>query len=175
MSQKKTITLPIAILILLIAGIVGDILLYLHVHEFDSIVRIVTGLGTTAALIILLKEGVFIKSKLFLSFTILFILATTIGLLFKILHWAGADLLLLIGLTGIPFVYTIHFLLKKNKNLPDYLKVIWILLLSMGLMFTILHWQYGNLVLQAQAILFLIQYAVFVIRSIKIDRMNKIA
>lgn len=168
----KKISLPLIILIILIIAIIGEVLLYYNVHDLDSLQRIISAFGRLAALIILLKEGSLIKSKLFITLMVLLIITSVAGFLIKILHWAGADLMIMIGLSGISLVYIIHFLLKKAKKLTDYLKVIWLLSFSMGALFMILHWHYGYLLIQIQSIVFLILFAIFTARTIKIDRVN---
>ena len=145
----KKISLPLIILIILIIAIIGEVLLYYNVHDLDSLQRIISAFGRLAALIILLKEGSLMKSKMFITLMVLLIISVA-GFLIKILHWAGADLMIMIGLSGISLVYIIHFLLKKAKKLTDYLKVIWLLSFSMGALFMILHWHYGYLLIQIQ-------------------------
>lgn len=159
----KKLSFPVVILILLIIGIIGELLLYFKIDTFATILEILSALGRIAAIIILLKEGSFIRSRILITILSLFIFIVLVGMLFKILHWEGADLLLMIGLTGIPFVYLVHFFRKKNKKITDYLKVVWLFAFSTGLMFTILHWPYANLFLQIQAILFLMLFVMYVV------------
>ncbi len=159
----KNLSLPVIILIVLIIGVIGEVLLYFNVHEFDSLQRIISAFGRLAAIIFLVKEGSFIKSKILITIQGIFIFIFLVGMLFKILHWEGADLLLMIGLIGIPVVYLIHFLRKKNKGITDYLKAVWLGVFSTGLLFTILHWPYANLLIQIQAILFLTLFVMYVV------------
>ncbi len=50
----------------------------------------------------------------------------TIGVLFKILHWKGADMLLLMSSFAIAITYFTRYLSKKQKNHFDLLKMLWI-------------------------------------------------
>lgn len=86
----KKISLPLIILIILIIAIIGEVLLYYNVHDLDSLQRIISAFGRLAALIILLKEGSLIKSKMFITLMVLLIIISVAGFLIKILHWAGA-------------------------------------------------------------------------------------
>lgn len=50
------------------------------------------------------------------------------GALFKIMHWPYANILMLIGSSLIALLYSIRFIVKKNKECLDYIKVVMILL-----------------------------------------------
>ncbi len=62
-----------------------------------------------------------------------------IGVLFKILHWKGADALLLMGSCSIATTYFIRYLSKKQKNHLDLLKMLWICSVSVCLPLFIMH------------------------------------
>lgn len=49
-------------------------------------------------------------------FGALFSMITVLGYLFKITHWVGADLLLMVGLLGIAFIFIPSFFIYKYRK-----------------------------------------------------------
>lgn len=97
------------------------------------------GLGELAGLVLLLRNGALASSGAFY-----FVLAgwtlALVGGLFKILHWPGADLLLLAGLLGMALTYTVHFGSKPLKTRLAVLKLLWVLAATLGALGILLHW-----------------------------------
>jgi hypothetical protein len=58
---------------------------------------------------------------------------TCIALLFKLQHWVGGALFLVVGLVLIGIFYLIYFLTKRPKRLLDWLKVIYLVSVAAGL------------------------------------------
>ena len=50
-----------------------------------------------------------------------------VGALFKLLHWAGADVLLLVSLGGLALTYAMRFARKQAKSQFDVLKLVLVL------------------------------------------------
>jgi hypothetical protein len=73
-------------------------------------------------LILLLVNGVFMGTTLY-RITMGFCVLSLVSLALKILHMPGADETLMLSFFTIPVLYLIHFLLKKQKDLLDFLKV----------------------------------------------------
>ncbi|MES2726029.1 MAG: hypothetical protein V4643_02925 [Bacteroidota bacterium] len=49
-------------------------------------------------------------------FGALFSIITVVGYLFKIMHWVGADYLLVAGLSGIAFIFIPSFFIYKYRK-----------------------------------------------------------
>jgi len=81
--------------------------------------------------------------KLFypLSFAILLFM---FGFIMKTLHWPGARIVLISGFSLLVVVYVIRFSLKKQKDLIDHLKLIFIILFPVGFLFMTLHLPYAH-------------------------------
>jgi len=50
------------------------------------------------------------------------------GVLFRIQHWPYANVLISLPNLGIPVIYTIWFVGKKNQTTNDFLKLLWVTL-----------------------------------------------
>jgi hypothetical protein len=84
-------------------------------------------LAKIAATLMMLRHGTFIDRKYFyLAYGIGF--AIVVGLLFKIMHYEGADQILTFSLPAMPVLYFIHFLSKKKKQVLDILKMLTVVL-----------------------------------------------
>ena len=77
------------------------------------------------AAVLILRFGTITKSVLWRFVKFLFGVAC-IGVMFKILHWAGADIILPVSMLAIALLYLIHFVKKPKKNHLDILKLLWI-------------------------------------------------
>lgn len=67
------------------------------------------------------------------------------GILFKIMHWPGAKLILSSVLILLPIVYSIRFYFKDKKLFSDYLKLVLVIIGSFAyLLHKILHWPFGK-------------------------------
>lgn len=98
--------------------------------EFDSgiidvFLTIASFVMSTFWIIYLINDSKFRKT-IFGRITYLFLAVIIIGLLFKIQHWASAGTTLKIGYVGIMINYAIRFITKKQKNLLDILKLLWV-------------------------------------------------
>lgn len=81
--------------------------------------------------------------KLFypLAFAILLFM---FGLIMKTLHWPGARIVMISGFSLLLLVYVIRFSLKKQKDLIDHMKLIFMIIFPAGLLFTLLHLPYAH-------------------------------
>lgn len=138
MTNKTTL---IIIAISLVAALVGLIISF-----FDASINLadllLTGGYTIAqflGLLILLYNGSLIGTKYFRI--IQFLTGITIlGALFKIMHWPGANEMLLISLNGIALTYLVRFINKKQKGHLDILKLLWVLTTYISVALVLLHW-----------------------------------
>lgn len=80
-------------------------------------------LAEIAALIAMARNGKFIHTIYYKLFRFVVVLIV-IGVLLKILHYTGANEVLLLSLLTAAGLYLFHFLLKKEKKLLDVLKML---------------------------------------------------
>lgn len=88
---------------------------------------------------LLVKNGTLRKTTYFKLISV-FIGLLIFGAMFKVMHWPGASIILIISLIGIPLIYTIHFLKKTIKNILDFLKLAWVLTPYIAVLFVIMNW-----------------------------------
>jgi hypothetical protein len=71
------------------------------------------------------NRGIFRKSR---AAKLLYIALALVllGVLARIQHWAGSHLMLLTGIIAVSVIYLIHAVQKQKKQLPDYLKMAFI-------------------------------------------------
>ena len=106
------------------------------------------------------------KVRLFLRLSMS---VTLIGILFKILHYAFAAELLVIGVIGIVIFYGISFYQKQQKTLLDYAKVFLLISFLAHYLFRILHLQFGYVftyIFQGALILFIIAYVMDILLDV---------
>ena len=77
------------------------------------------------ALYLIAGESKFMRSK-WMRIIRAFFGLLILGVLFKILHWPGADFVLLGAITGLIVIYTIWFIRKPKKLMLDWVKWLWI-------------------------------------------------
>jgi hypothetical protein len=68
-----------------------------------------------------------------------------IGILLRILHLEGANLVVLAGFVAIIPLYTFRFYKKQNKLLLDYIKIIFVLSFCVNRIFLVLHLSYREI------------------------------
>ncbi len=155
MSNKLSI---IVIAFLLSIGLIGELFSYTVAITITSVLG---GAGRMGGMFMMLNNGSLKKQWLF-SVSILILAAVAlIGLLFKITHAPQADMLITIGFIGIAFIYVIHFLRKSNKGSLDILKVIWVIVMSVTLLFTVRHMNFRTGLKIVEGLCFLALFSVF--------------
>lgn len=94
----------------------------------------------------LAKNGHFFNSNWFVrcKIAIPFIL---IGALFKIQHYPFASTLLIAGFAIVLVCYLSYFITKKDKNIIDVLKLLWVITEITGRALKINHFPYGKVML----------------------------
>ena len=97
-----------------------------------------SGLGQLLSLWLLVRNGtilgtVYARIMLFLGGLLL------LGVAFKILHWVGANPLLVIALVGIALTYSMRFFRKPEKGRLGVLKLLFVLVFSSSALLTFLH------------------------------------
>ena len=117
------------IALLLLAALIG----YLTSADINILV-----IAQLLAIVMMLINGTFLKSSLF-KFASFAIGLAILGTLFKILHWTGADELLVCSSIALFIVYVVYFILKQNKRRIDVLKVLTLFSLLFTRLAFILH------------------------------------
>jgi asparagine N-glycosylation enzyme membrane subunit Stt3 len=80
------------------------------------------------------------------------------GTLFKIMHWPGSNVLIVVAAGLVAILYTIRFASKKDKNATAIVKFTWVLVASFSYPAKILHWpslKYLHLIVSIGAIYWL--------------------
>tara|TARA_R110002051_G_scaffold153510_5_gene225957 strand:- start:37913 stop:38578 length:666 start_codon:yes stop_codon:yes gene_type:complete len=98
------------------------------------------------------------KSNLFLRLSIALAL---IAVLFKMMHWPFAEIILIIAAVGISLFYSIWFYLKTNKTWLDYAKLFLLISFLLHYLFRVLHLNYGYIfsyIFRVALVLFIIAY-----------------
>ena len=67
------------------------------------------------------------------------VILVIVGALFKIMHWPGSNILMLVGFISIGVLYSIRFLKKDPKLRLDYVKLILVLLWLVNYTITVFH------------------------------------
>lgn len=96
------------------------------------------------ALDMILKESTVFFTGYF-RFISLCIGVLIIGALFKIMHWPGADQMVLISMSGIAVIYTIRVLHKKRLRFLDISKWAWLITGITSSLLSFLHQPYAQL------------------------------
>ena len=100
------------------------------ISDTDRLLLIAQDIG----IIMMLINGTFWGSRHFKIARVV-IVVVLLGMTMKIMHYTGADEVLVISLSLLWALYFIHFLSKKSKSVLDYLKVIMLLLfISLGIL-----------------------------------------
>jgi hypothetical protein len=102
--------------------------------------------------LLLTFKNYYTMKKVMLRSGIFSAVAFTIGALFKIMHWPGASMLLVLAITSVSFVFLPIFFLVKTKEVKEK-KEKFILgfgsffgvLFSISIMFKIMHWPGANM------------------------------
>jgi len=142
-------------------------------YPFDNII-LSRGwlLAKIAATWMMLTHGTFVNRRYFyLAYGIG--LAIGLGILFKILHYAGADQILAISLPAMVVLYFVHFLSKKQKQALDILKVLTVSFHFIIALLLIRHWMDGHTwVSYLPECSFWLTFAVYIVLGIQRKTMN---
>lgn len=140
---------------------------------FDGMRMSKQGLGIVligvfySATALLLKNGTFAYTPFakWINFSAGIII---IGALIKIMHWPGADIMLIVGLLSVPVIYTIYFFAsKRSLNLQSILKVLFVYGTVLWRLFTIEHWPYANELQQISELVLLLILVLFFSKNYK--------
>lgn len=97
------------------------------------------GVGQILGMLLLLQNGN-IQGTVYFRIIRFCMGLILLGAMFKIMHWPGANLILLLSMFGVAITYGIWFLRKKQKGRLDFLKLVWVLSAFIGTVLVILHW-----------------------------------
>jgi len=79
-----------------------------------------------------------LRAPLRMCISILFI-----GIMFKIMHWPFANILIIAPIVIIAILYPFRFAYKKQKLPIDFVKLFLVLFWALNAIFTLLHWPYA--------------------------------
>ncbi|MES2622288.1 MAG: hypothetical protein V4615_15665 [Bacteroidota bacterium] len=170
--QKESKTLIFLIGLLLIVGLLGEFLFYLDITQFGTVTQTGTAIGRLGGLILLFRQGTLTKSRSFFQLTVVLLGLTVLGAIMKIMHWPFANLILLIGLIGIPTIYSFHFFKKAKKHRLDILKFCWVTVCYVSAIFLIQHFPFRYELQTIEGVLFLIMFTDFAYGQYRTDRQS---
>jgi hypothetical protein len=67
------------------------------------------------------------------------------GALFKIMHWPGANVMMLVAYAVIPPLYIVRYFKKTEKKLIDHVKLLLVFSWCLASAFRVFHWPYGDI------------------------------
>ncbi len=115
-------------------------------------------------LIIILRDGSITDAKPYNILMLLCLTVVLVGAMFKIMHWPGANMMLILSLSGLMVIYAARYAFKPRKDLLDNLKVIFFCSWILAALNHIMHWP-GADVLQLLASSSFIGMAAVVIKK----------
>jgi len=109
-------------------------------------------LTSMVGFVFLMRNGTFHKT-IFLKIALIISSVIIIGILFKIMHWPGSNIMLTLGFSSMIVNYGIRYAKKTTKSRLDYLKLLWVassFIISLGI---IMHWGFKDFALVPHIIL----------------------
>lgn len=91
----------------------------------------------------IIKNGTFIYSPEY-RFVKLGIAIILVGTMFKIMHWPFATPILGLGCISFSIVYLYYLIQKNQTRWSDFIKLIFVLTVSIGRLFKMFHWPYSK-------------------------------
>ncbi len=92
------------------------------------------------------------KSNLIRNAELIAVIPAVAGSVFKLLHWPGANILLIVGLCALAFLQLIKAQRPETENrkkvMQHYAKHLTLAVLLIGILFYLMHWPSGKLLLQ---------------------------
>lgn len=130
----------IAIIIFLLVSITGLFLIEFSLQKKlgETLNTIGLSFAQLIGLIMLVTNGTILTTKIFRTIQV-GIGFLIIGAMFKIMHWPGASIILLVSMFTIAITYLVRFIYKKNKNRLDVLKLLWVLFSYIGGFLILMH------------------------------------
>ena len=157
---------------LIILGFIGNLLNYFDIKTFNLLTSVANGTGRVGG-IILLTHHVSLKRqdhRPYFQMILGFLCILIIGILFKFSHWPYSNFILNIGLLGFPITYIIRFGRKQHKKVLDILKVLWVTLIFIMLIFNINHWPYVHELLIVENFIFIFMIIDFVAQNFQTSK-----
>lgn len=142
MTSKNLLRIISSSLFVILIGIILN--LFYQTKEIGYVLLNIGAVVGQLSGIYLLFRNSMLQTTVFWKIIKFFIGLTILGALFKIQHWVGAGILLLISQLGICATYTIRFLLKKYKKRLDILKFLYIFSATTTYILTVQHWIRGE-------------------------------
>jgi len=165
MQERWTLTLTGILTIISASGIA---LALTGWEPESSSVYTVLGIINLTVILMIIQDGTLFKSKVFKRVLSVCAAITVIGVLWKIMHWYPASILLLTGFSSFAIAYTVWFLKKPGKTLIDFLKWGWVVLTLIMAACKIFHWP--TLVIAPAQYVFQLALLLAFLRKIMIER-----
>lgn len=156
--------LAVALVILGSAGILVA-KLYNFSPYFEIIVNGVFPVGKIAALLLMFQKSALRSEGRHVRLIYIFTGIALIATVFILEHLPSGRLLLYAAFLGIAMVYFFHFLRKRKKRSPDFVKLLWVLTWSSFAVFKLEHLPGFELLVLAEMILFFLMFLLFILEQ----------
>ena len=141
---------------------------------FEKLVDTTSRIGRIGGLFLIFRNTLVSRAFPFFQLTILFLGIITIGALMKIMHWPYANELILTSIISIPTIYCLRLLVKKEKQLLDFLKLVWIISYACYTWISIQHLPYKIEMQMLESVLFLLVYFKFAYEQFQLPNNSKL-
>lgn len=132
--------------------------------QFTGMMDLVFSLVMLGGLWVMIWDSRLKRSWFFIP-VIIGALLVIAGIAFMMLHWPGPGILMLSGTGVITLFYTVYFFTKKEKEILDIMKLVWLLTRMAGVALVYLHLPFGRFAIHASDIILLITIFLFLYRS----------
>ena len=172
--MKQTLT---TIIILSLTGTVLGLILFqigttaVFGYSFMMISLI---LGQIAGICLFLMESRIFRT-LYFRLILIGISLFIIGTLFRIQHWVGTSVIILISFLIISVTYIFRFIAKKPKSIVDFIKVIWITLALLSYYFRLRHWYFADLLMYISISTFWVGLLIWLYNDYKSKRIEELS
>src|SRR6056297_1222131 len=102
------------------------------------------------------------KKDIISTLSLILIIIGLLGAIFKLVHWPGASILLVIGGGGLAVLLMIWFFIGKSTDFK-YLLALYFVVMLLGILFKLMHWPGANMLLRAGYVLSFIMAGVLLI------------
>jgi hypothetical protein len=137
-TNKLTIFLTAASLLTAAIGLIFRVI-DIGGEASDEVIEIAFGTGGILGLYLLISNGT-IMNTIYWRLILRFLVVTLVGVVFKIMHYAYADLILTVGLSSMALTYLVRFIKKDKKARLDFFKLLWVVSASISCILIILHY-----------------------------------
>lgn len=144
MKKENSILLSLVIIGLVLI-LIGMMTVPLSSNPQFTLLNIGMNLLLIGGTMILINNGKF-KFTSFYRFIYPAIALCIVGVLLKLQHWPTADIIICIGLSGLPIIYGAYmFKFSKYRSTTSWLKFVFVFSFFISKLCLLMHWSYADL------------------------------